>query len=70
MTSLVSRDAFYAKRSRSFVDTAFHGSPPAFLAAFSGGKKLSENEIAERQKLIDESRAADPAGSGGKEAAK
>lgn len=59
VTSLVSRDDFYARRSRSFVDTAFHGSLPAFLAAFTGGAKLSESEIAELQKLIDESRKED-----------
>ena len=59
VTSLVSRDDFYARRSRSFVDTAFHGSLPAFLAAFTGDAKLSESEIAELQKLIDESRKED-----------
>jgi len=69
VTSLVSRDDFYARRSRSFVETAFHGSLPAFLAAFSGGSKLSREEIDELQKLIDESRAAEgaPSPGGGKE---
>ncbi len=64
VTSLISRDDFFARRSRSFVDTAFHGSLPAFLAAFTGGAKLSESEIAELQKLIDDARSAE---AGGKE---
>ncbi len=64
VTSLVSRNDFYAKRSRSFVDTAFHGSLPAFLAAFTGGSKLSREEIDELQKLIDDARSAE---AGGKE---
>ena len=61
VTSLVSRDEFYAKRSRSFVDTAFHGSLPAFLAAFTGGSKLSAADIDELQKLIDDARKAEEA---------
>ena len=56
VTSLVSRDEFNAKQSRSFVDTAFNGSLPAFLAAFAGGSKLSASEIDELQKLIDDAR--------------
>ena len=34
----------------------FSGSLPAFLTAFTRGKKLSEEEIAQLQKLIDQSR--------------
>ncbi len=68
VTSVVSRDDFYARRSRSFVDTAFHGSLPAFLAAFAGGSKLSRTEIDELQKLIDDARKAEEPPAGGKEA--
>lgn len=56
VTSLISRDEYFAERSRSFVETSFNGSLPAFLAAFSGGAKLSEEEIEELQRLIDSHR--------------
>lgn len=53
VTSRLSREAFYAAKSRQFVEDTFQGSLPAFLAAFTSRKKLSEAEIAEVQKLID-----------------
>lgn len=53
VTSLVSREEFYARQSEMFVEETFHGSLPAFLAAFSSRKKLSESEIDELQKVID-----------------
>jgi predicted transcriptional regulator len=56
VTSLISRDEFYAAQSEQFVDETFHGSLPAFLAAFTTRKKLSEEEINELQELIDQSR--------------
>ena len=56
VTSLVSREEFYARQSEQFVDSAFQGSLPAFLAAFSSWKKLTEPEINELQKLIDSMR--------------
>ena len=58
VTSLIPRDEYFAERSRSFVETAFNGSLPAFLAAFSDGAKLSDAEIDELQKLIDAHREA------------
>ena len=56
VTSLISRADFYAVRSEKFVEETFSGSLPAFLAAFTTRKKLSEEEIAELQALIDQSR--------------
>jgi len=53
VTSLVSRDEFYARQSEKFVEETFHGSLPAFLAAFGSRKKLSDSEIDELQKVID-----------------
>ncbi len=49
----VSREEFYAARSEQFVEETFDGSLPAFLAAFSRRKKLSDREIDELQTLID-----------------
>ena len=56
VTSLVSREEFYARQSEMFVDETFHGSLPAFLAAFGSRKKLSDSEIDELQKVIDSMR--------------
>lgn len=53
VTALVTRDAFYAHRSEQFVEEAFQGSLPAFLAAFGSRKRLSEEEIDELQRIID-----------------
>jgi len=56
VTSLISRQEFYAVQSEKFVDETFSGSLPAFLAAFTTRKKLTDTEIHELQKLIDQSR--------------
>lgn len=56
VTSLISREDFYALQSEKFVDETFSGSLPAFLAAFTTRKKLSDAEIRELQELIDRSR--------------
>ena len=56
VTSLVSREEFYARRSEQFVEDTFQGSLPAFLAAFGSRKKLSDAEIDELQKVIDSMR--------------
>ena len=56
VTSLISRQNFYAVQSERFVEETFSGSLPAFLAAFTTRKKLSDAEIDELQELIDQSR--------------
>ena len=56
VTALVSREEFYERQSREYVQEAFDGSLPAFVAAFSRSSKLSEQEIEALQRLIDESR--------------
>lgn len=56
VTSLISRQDFYAMQSEQFVEDTFQGSLPGFLAAFTTRKKLTEKEIAELEKLIEESR--------------
>lgn len=52
VTSVMSKNDFYSAKSKQFVDEAFNGSLPAFLAAFSARKELSETEIDEIQKMI------------------
>lgn len=56
VSSLISREDFYAKHSREYVQETFGGSLPAFLAAFSSGSKLSDKEIDELKKIIDSMR--------------
>lgn len=56
VTSLISRDEFYARHSEQYVEETFGGSLPAFLAAFGTRKKLSEKEVEELQKIIDSMR--------------
>ena len=56
VTAEVSREEFYARQSRDYVQEAFDGSLPAFVAAFSRSRKLKPEEIEALQKLIDESR--------------
>lgn len=54
VTSLVGKEAFYAEQSKLFVEETYGGSLPKFLAAFTRSKRLSNKEIDELQKLIDE----------------
>lgn len=56
ITSLISREEFLALQSEKFVDETFEGSLPAFLTAFGSRKKLSEKEIDELKKVIEEMR--------------
>lgn len=53
VSSLVSRAEFYAAQSEKFVEETFDGSLPAFLAAFTSRKNLSQDEIAELRKMLD-----------------
>lgn len=54
VASLVSKADFMAAQSEKFVEETFAGSLPRFLASFARRKKLSDSEIAEIQKFIDE----------------
>lgn len=51
--SLISREEYYADRSKQFVDETFQGSLPAFIAAFTKRKALTEKEISEIREMID-----------------
>ena len=52
VTSLMSKEEFYAIQSEQFVEEAFEGSLPAFLAAFTARKPLSEQDIQEIRRMI------------------
>ena len=53
VTSLISREEYYALRSEQFVTETFKGSLPAFIAAFTKRKALTEEEISEIREMIE-----------------
>jgi len=53
VTSLISRQEFYALQSKRFVEDTFDGSLPAFIAAFTKNSTLTRGEAAEIRKMID-----------------
>ena len=53
VTSLISKNEFYAIQSEKFVDETFAGALPAFIAAFSSRKKPTAKELEEIKKMID-----------------
>ena len=53
VTSLISKDEFFARHSEQYVQETFGGSLPAFMAAFGTRKKLTDAEIDEMKKLIE-----------------
>ena len=54
VTVKMSREEFYARQSRQYVDDSFHGSLPAFIEAFTQGRRLTEEERDELRRMIDE----------------
>ena len=56
VTSLISRQDFHARQSEQIVNETFDGSLPAFVAAFTRRQQLSDADIAELQRLIDQHR--------------
>ena len=56
VTSLISKEEFFARHSEQYVQETFGGSLPAFMAAFGTRKKLSDGEIEEMKKLIEQMR--------------
>ena len=50
---LIPKDEFFALQSEDFIERSFGGSLPAFIAAFSSRKKLTERDISEIRALID-----------------
>ena len=56
VTTLISRAEFFARHSEAYVQETFGGSLPAFMAAFSTRKKLTDKEIDEMKNLIEKMR--------------
>lgn len=56
VSSLVSKEEFLTRQSEKFVEDTFAGSLPKFLAAFTRRKKLSDQEVTQLLRIIDENR--------------
>ena len=56
VSAVLTRGQVASRRSEQFVDNAFHGSLPAFVAAFTAQKGLSAQEAEEIQQMIDKFR--------------
>ena len=54
VSARMSREEFYGRQSRRYVEDVFEGSLPRFLTAFCGGRKLSREEIEEMRRFIEE----------------
>lgn len=54
VTSQISRQEYDSRQSEQFIDEAFHGSLPAFLAAFTARKSLSPDEVAQLRRMVEE----------------
>ena len=60
VSSILTKEEFGAAQSERIIEDTFDGSLPAFIAAFASRKKLSEKDVEEIQKMIDEIRADCP----------
>ena len=56
VTSRITREEFFSRHSQQYVQENFGGSLPAFLAAFSTHTTLTDKEIEEMKKLIEQMR--------------
>ena len=56
VTSLISKEEFFARHSEQYVQETFGGSLPAFMAAFSTRRKLSDRGVEEMKSLIEKMR--------------
>ena len=54
VTSVISKQDFYSMQSEQFIEETFGGSLPAFLAAFTARKNLTEQEVEQLRQLVRE----------------
>ena len=54
VTMLYTREEIIAEQSCSYVDDAFGGSLPMFIASYTRNRKLSPEQTAELKRMIDE----------------
>ena len=53
VTVLVTKEEFQAMQSEQFVQDTFQGSLPAFIAAFTTRKSLSQKELEEIKRMVE-----------------
>ena len=53
ISAVLTREGFIAAQTEAFMSDTFESSLPAFIAAFTAGKKLSIQEAEEIRRLID-----------------
>ena len=51
--SVISKEEFYSLKSEAFIDETFNGSLPAFLAAFTKNKSLTNEEVKFLKEMIN-----------------
>ena len=54
VSSIIPKAEYYAIQSESFVENTFEGSLPAFIAAFTKRQKLSEKQLEDIMRIIEE----------------
>lgn len=52
ITTVISKDEFYAIQSEQFVQENYHGSLPAFIAAFTSRITPTQEELEQIKKMI------------------
>ena len=60
VTSLISKEQAQCSRLQEMMEETFEGSMPAFLAAFSKSKRLTREEVAQLQSMIDDYQEEEP----------
>ena len=60
VTSLISKEQAQRSRLQEMMEETFEGSMPAFLAAFSKSKRLTAQEVAQLQSMIDDYQEEEP----------
>ena len=53
VTVLIPKEKFRAMQTEEFLEENFHGSLPAFIAAFTQKKELSQKDLEEIRKMMD-----------------
>ena len=53
VSAVLTREGFIAAQTEAFMNDTFDSSLPAFIAAFTSGKKLNAKEAEEIRRLID-----------------
>ena len=53
VSSVISKEEYYSAQSEQVVNASFGGSLPAFIAAFTSRKTLTQEEIDEIRRMID-----------------